>query len=219
MIANIICDKTIHDQVYGDIDLVNKNIIQIYDFEQTNSINFRKPTLYIGYNSMVANDIKFDILNKKIDDLTLWTFDKSEKLSDYYDILNFFIVEIPHFYLTNIEYNCFNFLLYENISNIKELTSYIENLDIKRVYMNKRGVFFLLNNEKTTVFSIDFVYLGYIDRDETIKLMKYLKTKYSDILIKDFNLELLEYYQTNFLKYKDFLERIIVINEVQKSNT
>jgi hypothetical protein len=85
--------------------------------------------------------------------------------------------------------------------------------------MNKRGVFFLLNNEKTTVFSIDFVYLGYIDRDETIKLMKYLKTKYSDILIKDFNLELLEYYQTNFLKYKDFLERIIVINEVQKSNT
>lgn len=209
---NIVINKENFEKCKGDINHIDNIFINIYDFKDINLVNKDIPTLYIGYYDLLDLAIEFDILNKKINDLEYWTYSKDEKLSDYYDILYFFIENVPYFHMKNINYECFNFLLYDDITSISELLEYIKKMDIIRCYINKRGVF-LLKSDKKTIFSVDFKYLGYIDRESTINFMKSLIKTFDDkIIIKDFDNLILDRYKLTFSKYTDFLERIIVKN-------
>jgi hypothetical protein len=201
-IANIITSTDISMDLKYDV-------YNIVDFNT--DYNKDIPTLFIGYTK-TKEILDINILENKYNNLIWWTTSKEEKMVDYFKILNEFETNVLSFYKNIYCYKPFNFLLYKD-RNFNDLIKLFSNENI-RIYLNKRSVYVLIDKE---IIGFDLNYFWYIDKPNTIKLLKKIISHKNCIYDKK-NVILNKY--KSEVHQKEIIERYIPVfyNYENKSN-
>lgn len=115
----------------------------VKDISQADST---KPLLYIGYKNAKKVKGYKNILEKKIDEKTFWTFKKTESRSDYeIDLENFYKYIIINI-LSNIKYYYIN-IIYIKYNKLKRLYNILfNNTKINYIYISKNMIYFQYEN-------------------------------------------------------------------------
>ena len=197
-------DNKIANIVIEDKDeLSNKeipNYIDIYNYSDL--FDKSKPTIYISYNKVNSILNIVNILNKKIDNNNYWTFSKKEKLSDFHIELDKFIDKSPDLYFNKYNVKPFNFSFVKHTSEENVLND-LKNLDIIKIYSNKRSIFVLLSNND--ILSFDKYYFNFINHN---KIINYLDNH--TLTIHDKNNKILMEYKKYIPSYYEIIEKYIV---------
>lgn len=197
-------DNKIANIVIEDKDeLSNKeipNYIDVYNYSDL--FDKSKPTIYISYNKVNSILNIVNILNKKIDNNNYWTFSKKEKLSDFHIELDKFIDKSPDLYFNKYNVKPFNFSFVKHTSEENVLND-LKNLDIIKIYSNKRSIFVLLSNND--ILSFDKYYFNFINHNNIIN---YLDNH--TLTIHDKNNKILMEYKKYIPSYYEIIEKYIV---------
>ena len=181
-LANIITDSKIEVSSFfnisTDFETVDKNI----------------PTLIIGWRKTQSIFPNQNILDKKINENTFWTFSKREKRYQYEIDLENFIENITKELTVKVNYKFFNYILSskETQNNFKK---YIEE-NKNYIYYNSRFIY-IYNEKHNITLGISIVDLNYIG----INIKNFISSlnKNNNNIITD-NLSFLDSFSLKFIK-------------------
>ena len=146
--------------------------------------NSSKPILIVGYKKAksLLKD-KFNILEKKISDNVFWTFNKTERRSDFEDdIIKFYDFCINNI-INNINYYYINIIKLK-YNNIKKIYNILFSKNKKYIYINNGMIYFYYQDNKILGISLRILkYCGIAPK----KIIDKLKSNDSNIIIDSSN--------------------------------
>ena len=148
-----------------------------------------KPFLVIGYNEAKSIFADFDILKKQINDISFWTFSKTEKRNDHERDINKFYEYIINNIYNNIKYYYINILKikYNKFKKLYNILLYSK--DKNYIYFSKNMIYIYYNKINILGISLDILnYLGISSE----KVLNKLKMNKNNII----------YTNDSFLNYK-----------------
>jgi hypothetical protein len=183
-----------------DLKLHNKlSYIEYIKISSVSEIKLsNKPILIIGWELAKEKYKTTNILNKNINNLYFWTFNFSEKKTDYIFDLNKFI----KYDILNV-FNSYKFInlspiFNKDLNSIDNYISFFNDCELNSIYISKNLQLTILCNDE--LFRINLKELNYYNIDIKI-LLNYLKFKYKNFIYdKNGNIEL-EY--TEYFKILD----------------
>lgn len=142
-----------------------------------------KPILYIGYKKAKMVEGYKNILDKKINDKTFWTFKKTESRSDYEIDLEKFYIYIINNILYNINYYYIN-IIYIKYNKLKKLYYILFNYTKQKyIYISKNMIYF---QYKDNTYGISLNLLEYMGINQK-KILQRIRSNRSNIIIYDNN--------------------------------
>lgn len=142
-----------------------------------------KPILYIGYKKAKKVDGYKNILDKKINDNTFWTFKKTESRSDYEIDLEKFYIYIINNILYNINYYYIN-IIYIKYNKLKKLYNILFNYTKQKyIYISKNMIYFQYEDN---TYGISLNLLEYMGINQK-KILQRIRSNRSNIIIYDNN--------------------------------
>jgi hypothetical protein len=183
-----------------DLKLHNKlSYIEYIKISSVSEIKLsNKPILIIGWELAKEKYKTTNILNKNINNLYFWTFNFSEKKTDYIFDLNKFI----KYDILNV-FNSYKFInlspiFNKDLNSIDNYITFFNDCELNSIYISKNLQLTILCNDE--LFRINLKELNYYNIDIKI-LLNYLKFKYKNFIYdKNGNIEL-EY--TEYFKILD----------------
>ena len=159
-----------------------RKINDVLDFvEVVNSIDDiddpTKPFLIIGMNEAKKNCKDFSILEKKIDKHIFWTFNKTERRTDYEKDLDSFYNFVLEYNINNIKYYYINILKLK-YNKIKKLLNIINNKDKKYIYISNNMIYIYYNNNILGISLAITEYIGISSK----KIISKLKNNKKNII-------------------------------------
>jgi hypothetical protein len=156
-------------------NIVTQNKIETTEFinitDNIENVDKNIPTLIIGYNNYIKNvypEDKISVIDRYIDENTVWTFSKYEKANDYEkDIIEFqqnLFDELD--ILTNYEF--FNRLT-SNLSEIKEFVKILTNIERKHVYIYENQFVYISIGNNVYGFSLEDIEYTGISKEKVLK--------------------------------------------------
>ena len=130
------------------------------------------PTLIIGweFTKKLFYDKKINILNKKIDKFTFWTFNKKEKRVDFENDLKFFTKNVLKNVKNEVNYMYIN-VLTSKYNFIKNLIKKLNSTDVFYIYIYKNSFVYLCSNENIFGFDLNMTDFLDIDRKKIYKIL------------------------------------------------
>ena len=142
-----------------------------------------KPILYIGYKKTKKVEGYKNILDKKINDNTFWTFKKTESRSDYEIDLEKFYIYIINNILYNINYYYIN-IIYIKYNKLKKLYNILFNYTKQKyIYISKNMIYFQYEDN---TYGISLNILEYMGINQK-KILQRIRSNRSNIIIYDNN--------------------------------
>ena len=142
-----------------------------------------KPILYIGYKKAKKVEGYKNILDKKINDNTFWTFKKTESRSDYEIDLEKFYIYIINNILYNINYYYIN-IIYIKYNKLKKLYNILFNYTKQKyIYISKNMIYFQYEDN---TYGISLNLLEYMGINQK-KILQRIRSNRSNIIIYDNN--------------------------------
>lgn len=142
-----------------------------------------KPILYIGYKKAKKVEGYKNILDKKINDNTFWTFKKTESRSDYEIDLEKFYIYIINNILYNINYYYIN-IIYIKYNKLKKLYNILFNYTKQKyIYISKNMIYFQYEDN---TYGISLNILEYMGINQK-KILQRIRSNRSNIIIYDNN--------------------------------
>ncbi len=130
------------------------------------------PTLIIGweFTKKLFYDKKINILNKKINKFTFWTFNKKEKRVDFENDLKFFTKNVLKNVKNEVNYMYIN-VLTSKYNFIKNLIKKLNSTDVFYIYIYKNSFVYLCSNENIFGFDLNMTDFLDIDRKKIYKIL------------------------------------------------
>lgn len=142
-----------------------------------------KPILYIGYKKAKKVEGYKNILDKKINDNTFWTFKKTESRSDYEIDLEKFYIYIINNILYNINYYYIN-IIYIKYNKLKKLYNILFNYTKQKyIYISKNMIYFQYEDN---TYGISLNLLEYMGINQK-KILQRIRSNRNNIIIYDNN--------------------------------
>lgn len=167
----IVSDRKIQN-MKGFVELTN----------DISNVDSTKPILIVGLKN--AKNIighKFNILNKKVNDTTYWTFKKTEKRDDYEADLKLFYQRCLNIIVDNIKYNYINIIILK-YNKIKKLYNILFNDNKNYIYINNNMIYCLYNSNHILGISLSLLdYCGI----KPSKIIDKLKQNKGNIIYDD----------------------------------
>lgn len=165
----------------------DRKISDLRDFvgnvKDISQADLTKPILYIGYKNAKKVKGYKNILEKKIDDKTFWTFKKTESRSDYESDLENFYKYIIINILYNINYYYIN-IIYIKYNKLKRLYNILfNNTKINYIYISKNMIYFQYENN---TYGISLSLLEYCGIKKE-KIISRIRMNKNNIIVYDNN--------------------------------
>lgn len=180
-------------------NIVSENKIEL---EPASSFNFVSsmddideslPTLIIGWKFMTQFFPEQDILEKQIDEKTIWTYSRSEKRVDF-EIDTEKFINFAHKYLISKVLYVFVDPIQYKLGNIKKILGKIKNS--KKIISYHHGDMVYIYTENI-VFGIDLSLLQFMGLDRS-KILRRIQED-STVFLTEANI---------LIEYKDYVERL-----------
>lgn len=189
-IGNIISDKKIEISEFI-------NVVDSFD-----KIKQNLPILIIGYNDYVKPNFdnkKISVIDRYIDDKTMWTFGKYERASEYERDLREFQENIFDELKIITDYRYFN-LLTTTLTEKKDIITVLKSPVKKYIYIHEEKMVYVhITNEIIGFLLDDVEFLG-VGREKIINWLKSLKN--SKIID---NVNFLTFRTQKFIQNSNFL--------------
>ena len=128
MIGNIITSDSLKvDENFNVVDSLNDIIEGI-------------PTLIIGLDNVKKLDTKLNFVDRKLDDLTYWTFSKKEKRVLFEEDLVYFIENSYKHVKDSVEYIFIDFILFRD-KKVSKIFNKIKESNNNITFVNERMVY------------------------------------------------------------------------------
>lgn len=161
--------------------LKNTTFLNVCD--SMDSIISDLPTLIVGWK--LVKELYKDkcplILNKKIDDITWWTFDRYERRSDFEVDYNMFYRNAVNNIMGKLSYEYFDAMT-ASWSDVKHLFSLVKSNEIKYCYVFEGSFVYLLRDNVVVGLSLDVMsYMGFQKK----KIISYFLENKNNVMFKD----------------------------------
>lgn len=197
MIGNIIISDSLKvDENFNVVDSLDKVIEGI-------------PTLIIGLDNVKKLDTKLNYVDRKLDDLTYWTFSKKEKRVIFEEDLFYFIENSYKHVKDSVEYIFIDFILFSDRKIGKIFNKIKESLN-NITFVNERMIY--IYSEKY-IFGIDLKQVEFLGYNLELFL---LKIKALSMVFLD-NDDILIEYKNNLGMLDDEVKYIPLLYSINKN--
>jgi len=197
MIGNIIISDSLKvDENFNVVDSLDKIIEGI-------------PTLIIGLDNVKKLDTKLNYVDRKLDDLTYWTFSKKEKRVIFEEDLFYFIENSYKHVKDSVEYIFIDFILFSDRKIGKIFNKIKESLN-NITFVNERMIY--IYSEKY-IFGIDLKQVEFLGYNLELFL---LKIKALSMVFLD-NDDILIEYKNNLGMLDDEVKYIPLLYSINKN--
>jgi len=197
MIGNIITsDKLKVDENFNVVDSLDKIIEGI-------------PTLIIGLDNVKKLDTKLNYVDRKLDDLTYWTFSKKEKRVLFEEDLFYFIENSYKHVKDSVEYIFIDFILFSD-RKVGKIFNKIKESRNNITFINERMIY--IYSEKY-LFGIDLKQVEFLGYNLELFLVK---IKELSMVFLD-NADILIEYKNNLGMLDDEVKYIPLLYSINKN--
>jgi hypothetical protein len=197
MIGNIITSDSLKvDENFNVVDSLNDIIEGI-------------PTLIIGLDNVKKLDTKLNFVDRKLDDLTYWTFSKKEKRVLFEEDLFYFIENSYKHVKDSVEYIFIDFILFSD-RKVSKIFNKIKESNNNITFVNERMVY--IYSEKY-LFGIDLKQVEFLGYNLDLFLVK---IKELSMVFLD-NSEILIEYKNNLGMLDDEVKYIPLLYSINKN--
>ncbi len=159
------------------------------------------PTLYTCYRRAKELFPTINILDKNIPGTNdYWTFNKKDKIVDYFNVLEAFRHDFIYHYFNN-----YNYVVFNRLFNDIKLPEYLMSKKVYAVYRNTRSIFYYYDNE---ILGIDIHYLMFVD-PKLYKVLNNLQFTDCKYILNDKDGQHLNYFKSEIPEHKDIIEKYI----------
>jgi hypothetical protein len=167
------------------------------------------PTLIIGLDNVKKLDTKLNFVDRKLDDLTYWTFSKKEKRVLFEEDLFYFIENSYKHVKDSVEYIFIDFILFSD-RKVSKIFNKIKESNNNITFVNERMVY--IYSEKY-LFGIDLKQVEFLGYNLDLFLVK---IKELSMVFLD-NSEILIEYKNNLGMLDDEVKYIPLLYSINKN--